>query len=134
MAVTIDNVVSAYVMLRDQRRAIEAETKSRIAAIADRMDKLEAWIRQQAEAQGVTSFRTPSGTAFLQTVDFASVGDWDAVLKHVRDNQAFDLLERRVAKTAVRAHIDANGAPPPGVNYGQRIEISVRKPSAKAED
>jgi hypothetical protein len=130
----MDQVISAYLTLRDQKRAIEAETKTKLADVSARMDKLEGYIRQQAETQGVNSFKTSAGTAFLSTLDFASVADWDAVLTFVRQNNAFDMLERRVAKAAVRAHIDASGNVPPGVNYGQRIEVSVRKPSAKADD
>jgi hypothetical protein len=134
MTLTIDAVIRSYLTLRDQRKQIETDAKNKAAEITTKLDKLEAWIRQQAEAQGVTSFKTTAGTAFLTTTDFANVADWDAVLAHIKANNAYDLLERRVAKAAVRAHIDTSGDVPPGVNYGTRLDVNVRRPAARADD
>lgn len=131
---TIDSVVAAYLKLRDEKRAIDNDAKQRTAAITEKLDKLEAWIRTQAEAQGVTSFKTTAGTAFITTADFASVADWDATLEFIKTNNAYEMLERRVAKGAVRAYIDETKQVPPGINYGTRIEVNVRKPTAKADD
>ena len=47
---------------------------------------------------------------------------------------AYDLLEKRVSKTAVRGYIEADKSVPSGVNYGTRIDVNVRKPVNKAED
>jgi hypothetical protein len=98
------------------------------------MEKLEAWIKEQADVQGVTSFKTKHGTAFLTTTDYANVGDWDAVLGFIRENEAFDMLEKRISKIAVRGYIEANKAVPPGVNYGTKLEVNIRKPVARVED
>ena len=98
------------------------------------MAKLEAYIKEQADEQGVDSFKTGNGTAFLTTTDFAQVADWDAVLEFIKDNDAFDLLEKRVSKTAVRGYIEADKSVPSGINYGTRIDVNVRKPVNKVED
>jgi len=34
----------------------------------------------------------------------------------------------------VRGYIEQNKVVPPGVNYGTKLEVNVRKPTAKAED
>ena len=86
------------------------------------------------DAQGLTSFKSDYGTAFLTTTDYANVGDWDAVLDFIRDNDAYDMLEKRVSKIAVRGYIEANKAVPPGITYGTKLEVNIRKPGAKAED
>ena len=98
------------------------------------MEQFEAWIKEQADAQGVTSFKTKHGTAFLTTTDYANVGDWDAVLGFIRENEAYDMLEKRISKVAVRGYIDATKAVPPGVNYGTKLEVNIRKPVARVED
>jgi len=134
MTVTVDSAIGAYMTLRRKKEAVEAEVKDRISDIKAKMDKLEAWIKQQADAQGVTSFKTPHGTAFLTTTDFANVADWDAVLTYIRDNEAYDMLEKRISKIAVRGYIEQNKSVPPGVNYGTKLEINIRKPTTKAED
>lgn len=134
MATTVDDVIAAYMKLRTQKELIEAEIKDKVKGIEEKMDKLEAWIKEQADAQGVTSFKTKHGTAFLTTTDYANVADWDAVLKFIREEEAFDMLERRVSKTAVRGYIEATKAVPPGVNYGTKLGVNIRKPTVKAED
>ena len=134
MSVTVDDVVAAYLKLRNKKEAIEAETKDRVKVLKEKMEQFEAWIKEQADAQGVTSFKTKHGTAFLTTTDFANVADWDAVLGFIRDNEAFDMLEKRISKVAVRGYIDANKAVPPGVNYGTKLEVNIRKPVTRVED
>lgn len=134
MSVTVDDVVSAYIKLRAKKDAMEAETKAEVKKIVEKMDKFEAWLKEQADAQGVTSFKTKHGTAFLKTTDYANVENWDAALGFILDNQAFDLLNKAVSKVAVRGYIDANKAVPPGVNYGTKIEVEVRKPANRVED
>jgi hypothetical protein len=134
MTVNVDDVVATYMKLRSQKESIEAEVKDRVSTIKAKMEKLEAWIKEQADAQGVTSFKTKHGTAFLTTTDYANVADWDAVLDFIRTQEAFDMLEKRISKIAVRGYIEANKAVPPGVNYGTKLEVNIRKPVAKVED
>jgi hypothetical protein len=132
--IKVDDVVATYMKLRQSKDAIEAEAKTKVADIKAKLEKLEAWIKERADADGVTSFKTPHGTAFLTTTDYATVADWDAVLGFIRSNDAFDMLEKRVSKTAVRGYIDSTKAVPPGVNYGTKLEVNIRKPANRAED
>mgnify|MGYP000055168363 FL=1 len=130
----VDDVIKAYLKFRSQKEAIEAETKDKVKGIKDKMTKLEGWIKEKADELGVSSFKTDHGTAFLTTTDYANVADWDAVLTYIKENQAFDMLEKRVSKTAVRGYIEQNKAVPSGVNYGTRIDVNFRKPVNKVED
>lgn len=133
MSVNVGQVVAAYLKLRNHKAAIEAETKDKVKEIKAKMEKLEAWIKTEADAQGVKSFKTDHGTAFLTTVDYANVADWDAMLDFIRENDAYDMLEKRVSKTAVRGYMEANKAVPPGVNYGTKLEVNFRSPGASAD-
>lgn len=130
---TVDDVVATYVKLRDKKEALEAAAKEKTKEIAAQLDKMEAWLIEQAQAQGVTSFKTAHGTAFLATTDFASVGNWDEVLKFIREHETYEMLERRVSKKAVRSYIDEYKAVPNGVNYGTQLNVQVRRPAASAE-
>lgn len=130
----VGDVIRTYIKLRDQKAAIEAETKERVADLKAKMEKLEAYLKAQMDAQGLTSFKSDYGTAFLTTTDYANVADWDAVIRFIRDNEAYDMLEKRVSKIAVRGYIEANKAVPPGITYGTKLEVNIRKPGAKSED
>jgi len=131
MSFTVEQVVETYLKLRRKKEAVENETKDRVAELKAKMTKLESWLMQKADEDGVTSFKTTAGTAFVTTTDFANVADWDAVLTFIKENDAFDMLEKRVSKTAVRAHMDETGDVPPGITYGSKIGINVRKASTE---
>jgi len=133
-AVTVDTAIGAYMALRKQKEQAEATVKTQVDEIKAKMAKLEAWIKIQADSQGVTSFKTNHGTAFLTTTDYANVADWDAVLTHIRETGAYDMLEKRISKMAVRGYIEENKIVPPGVNYGTKLELNIRKPTTKIED
>ena len=134
MTATVDDVIAAYIKLRDKKEALEASVKEQTKELTEKMFKLENYLREQADAMGVTSFKTKHGTAFLTTTDFAAVADWDAVLDYVRVNGAYDLLERRVSKKAVRGYIDMTKQVPAGINYGTRLDINIRRPTTRLED
>jgi len=129
----VEEVIGAYMKLRNQKEVIEAAAKAEVKVFKEKMYKLEAWLKQKADEDGVTSFKTDSGTAFLTTTDFAAVADWDAVLTFIRDNDAYDMLEKRISKMAVRGYIEANKSVPAGVNYGTKLDINIRKPALKGE-
>lgn len=131
MTVTVDAVIKKYMKLRSQKEAVEAEVKERINQIKADMTKLEAFLKAKMDADGLTSLKSEHGTAFLTTTDFANVDDWDAVLRFIREEDAYDMLERRVSKTAVRGYIEANKEVPPGVKYGTKLDINIRKPTAR---
>lgn len=129
----IGDVIRTYMKLREQKAAIEAETKDRLAGLKVKMEKLEAYLKIQMDQQKLTSFKSEYGTAFLTTTDYANVSDWDATLDFVRTNDAFDMLEKRVSKLAVRSYIEEYKAVPPGITYGTKLEVNIRKPGAKEE-
>jgi len=134
MTIKIDDVISTYMKLRGQKQAIEAKVKEEVATITAKMVKLEAYLKQCMDEQGLTSFKSPHGTAFLTTADYANVENWDEVLKFIRDNEAYDLLNKAVSKVAVRSYIEQTKQVPPGVTYGTKLEVNIRKPGAKSED
>jgi len=134
MNLNVDQVIEAYLKYRNKKEALEAQIKEQVKELKDKMAKLEAWIKTKADAEGVTSFKTAHGTAFVTTNDYANVADWDAVLSFIKENDAYDMLEKRVSKQAVRGYIDQKKSVPSGVNYGTRIDVNVRKPVAKVDD
>ena len=128
---TVDGVIATYITLRSQKEEIEAGVKEQLAEIKEKMSKLEAWIQAKSDETGVKSFKTDHGTAFMSTSDYASGADWDAVLKFITDNEAWDMLNKAVNKKSVREYIDANGSVPSGVNFCTRITVAVRRPTKK---
>lgn len=129
----IGDVIRTYMKLRDQKTAVEAKVKDELTTLKSKMDKLEAYLKTQMDAQGLTSFKSDYGTAFLTTTDYANVADWDKLLTFVRENEAYDMLTKSVSKTAVRGYIDETKTIPPGVTYGTKLDVNIRRPGAKED-
>jgi hypothetical protein len=134
MTVQVDAAIAAYIKLRSMKAEIENKVKAEVDDINAKLAKLESWLKTKADEVGTSTFKTPAGTAFLTSKDIASVADWDALLEFIKEKDAYDLLNKAVNKTAVRAYLDEAKVLPPGVNYSTIITVSVRKPSAKGDE
>lgn len=127
----VGDVIKTYMTLRNKKADLEADVKEQVQAVKDKMTKLESYLKVKMDEAGLTSFKSDHGTAFLTTTDYANVADWDEVVQFIKDNEAYDLFEKRVSKMAVRGYIEQNKTVPPGVNYGTKLSVNIRKATAK---
>ena len=125
----IEDLIDRYVKLRDRKAVMKAEYEASVAKIDEAMTKVENFILGHLNANGIDSVGAPAGTAFRSTVTSATVGDWDALLAHIRANEAFNLLDHRVNKTAVIEFKDAHNDLPPGVNWREEAVVRIRRAS-----
>lgn len=126
----IDNVISMYIQLRDKKEAIARKMKVKTAEINTAMGGLERIIKEKADRDGVNSFKTAAGTAFLETTSRASVGDWDKVLEFIKQENMYHMLTKGVSKVVVKEYLDNNNSLPPGVNYTTELSVKVRRSSS----
>lgn len=123
----IDDVIKGYVKMRDALDARVAEQKAELVPMRENMRKVEAWLQNQLQTQGLKNFKGASGTAFLKEVTSATVQDWDATLEFIKTNERWELLERRVSKTVVEDYAESTGEIPPGVELKREIVVQVRR-------
>lgn len=124
---TMDQVIEAYITLREERDKLVKKQKEELAKYTDKMNKLLAWTHQQLQSQGQKNARVDSGTAFLQTDVSVTVEDWDQVWDFVVTNGLKAMLERRVSKGVVQEYIESTGEVPPGVKVTSEISCHIRK-------
>ncbi len=129
MSLKLEDVIRTYVQLRDQKSDLEKALNEQLDPIKKQLEKLASYLLRELPEQGASSFKTEGGTAFITTREWATVKDWEATLQYIRENDAYDLLERRVSKIAVRTLVDG-GTPPPGVNYGTKLGVNIRRPNS----
>ena len=125
--IDINEIVEKYIKLRDLKAKLDGEHKDRLAPITAAMTKAEGAILALFDQLGVDSAGTAAGTAYRSTKTSATVADMDAFLDFVRANEAWHMLERRVAKTQVDEYVAANNDLPPGINYSSVVSINVRR-------
>lgn len=123
----VSEVVSKYLELRRAKEALDEEHKAKTDKIKKAMGQLESFFLGYFDKTGQTQLKTDEATVFVKTTDYAQVADWDAVLGFVTTNESWEFLEKRISKNAVKDYIQQHNEVPPGVNYGTKLSVNVRK-------
>lgn len=123
----MEEFVERYIKLRDAKARLKAKHTTEMAPLDEAMDKIEAVILEQFNAQGIESARTAAGTAYKQVRSSATVAEWDPLLSFIRANDLWHLLEKRVAKVAVEQYRDEHNDLPPGIKWSEEVVVNIRK-------
>lgn len=127
-----DTMIEKYVALRDKVKLIKEAQAEQLRPYTEVMDRLEGWLLETLNQAGLSSMRSPHGTAFKSLRTTTKVVDREAWLDFVRTNEAWDLIESRAAKNAAEAIIEETQRPIPGVEVSSEMTVNVRRPSAGA--
>lgn len=122
----VDELTKKYMRLREIKAQYDKEHKERTAKVKEAMNRIEALLLQFFEQTGQSSAKTEFGTPYLSLRESYSVADRDTFLQWVRENEAWEMLESRVGKSAVEAFKEETGDLPPGINYSAERKINVR--------
>jgi hypothetical protein len=129
---TADTMIDKYVRLRDKVKEIKARHTEELAPYGDAMNVLEGWMLEAMNQAGLKSMKSVHGTAYKSLRTSTKVVDWTEALRYIRENEAWDLLEARVSKSAAAVVVEETGAPIPGVETTSEITVNVRRASATA--
>lgn len=124
---TVEELVQQYIRLRDIKAQKKAAYELEVGKVTAVMGKVEARLLELFEQMGVDSMKTSFGTAYRSTRSSATIADWDTFFAHVQRHGAWELLERRVSKTAVEQYKAANEDIPPGVNWSEERVVNIRR-------
>ncbi len=120
-----------YLQVRNQIEAMEREHKAAKAVLTEKLITLESWFTAKASEDGLETVKTPSGTAYWSTHHTATVASREEFFNFCKEHDAWDMVESRASKTGVKSYIEANGAPPPGVNFSSTRVFNLRKAQSK---
>jgi hypothetical protein len=123
----LSEAVELYISLRDKKAEIAAVRKAEEAVVQAKMDKLEGMLMTALDKLGGEGMRTEKGTAYISNRTSATVADKAVFMAYVKTNQAFDLMDVRVNKTAVDVFAQEHGDVPPGVNYRTERTVNIRR-------
>ena len=127
----LDDLVNVYLTIRNERDKLKASWEVKDGELEQDMKSLEQSMLTICNDTNASSIRTENGTVIRSLKERFTTNDWDNFKKFVLDNEAIDLLERRIHqgnfKEFMAEHKD-DGLPP-GVNVMREFTIVVRKPS-----
>ena len=127
----LDELVKIYLTIRTEREKLKSNWEVKDGELEQEMKLLEQSMLTVCNDTNASSIRTESGTVIRSLKERFTTNDWDNFKKFVLDNEAIDLLERRIHqgnfKEFMAEHKDEGL--PPGVNVMREFTIVVRKPS-----
>jgi hypothetical protein len=117
--------------IRTEREKLKSSWEVQDGELEQEMKLLEQSMLTVCNDTNASSIRTESGTVIRSLKERFTTNDWDNFKKFVLDNEAIDLLERRIHQGNFKefmAEHQGEGLPP-GVNVMKEFTIVVRKPS-----
>ena len=126
-----EELVKIYLTIRNEREKLKSSWEVKDGELEQEMKLLEQSMLTVCNDTNASSIRTESGTVIRSLKERFTTNDWDNFKKFVLDNEAIDLLERRIHQGNFKefmAEHQGEGLPP-GVNVMREFTIVVRKPS-----
>ena len=114
--IPMDKLVRVYRKMRDQMQQLTREYEREFAEIEAKQILVKNALKDQMLALGTTSITTGHGTVVLGKQTRYNTQDWDSFKEFVKEHDAVDLLEKRIAQTNMATFLEDNpGVVPPGL-------------------
>ena len=127
--VNAEELVEAFIAIRSQRDRLLQEYEAADKALKAESVQIEMALLNVCNSINADSIKTSHGTVMRKLNERFFCQDWDNFYKFVLDNEAVQLLERRIHqgnfKEFMKDH-EGDGLPP-GVNVMREYGVSVRK-------
>lgn len=126
--VPTEKLVKAYIKMRDARAVLSAEYEAKDKEIKDQMEMIEHTLLDVCKRAGADSIKTGAGTIIRGVKTSYWTSDWESMHNFIKENQALDLLERRIAQRAMGEFLKANpDKMPKGMNVETKYSVTVRR-------
>ncbi len=130
VAINLERVVQARQAIKDARTAKRHVWEKADLELEEDQKKLDMLMLDFLNRTGSSSIKTTAGTVIRSERLKPSAADWGAINQWVKENDAFDIYEKRLKAAFIKEYMDEHGgALPPGVNAHREYEVSVRRPA-----
>ena len=129
-AIPMDKLARVYRKMQARIQELTQAYETEVERIKAQQDAVKTALKDQMLVLGTSSVRTPEGTVVLSTKTRYTTQDWDSFKEFIKQHDALDLLEKRIAQTNMATFLEDNpGVVPEGLNSMTEYTISVRKPT-----
>lgn len=126
--IPIDKLVRVYLKIRDAREDLSKKYEEDDGKLKEQQEEVKKALLSHCKELNVDSLKTQFGTASRRVATRYWTSDWAALHHFMKENDALDLLERRVHQGNMKAFLaDHPELRPPGLNADSSYEISVRR-------
>jgi len=117
----IDTLVQHLWSIREDLRGLAAQEKE----LKEKYDMYKKELLLQLDDQGVSGIKTTVARVTITESQVAKLMDWGAFCDYIKAHNAFHLLQKRPAATAIKELTTIEGSPPPGVELLTLRDISL---------
>lgn len=130
----MNRLARAYVKIRDARAEANRKAKEADDDFAAKLALIGTAVLDFLNRSNQQSGKTESGT-FYKVLDIKpSASDWEAFYAWVKENDAFDFLEKRLKKSEIAAYMERNeGSAPPGVSVLREFVVRLTTQGTKKD-
>lgn len=127
----IDEIVQAYLTIRNQRENIAREFELKDAELKAEQAQLEQVLLEQCNAMNAETIRTGSGTIVKTLRENFICSDWDGLKSFILENGLIELMQQRLHNTNLKEYLSSHEGEgmPPGISSIREYSIVVKKPS-----
>ena len=93
-----NQLVKVYIKIRDAKDMKKRQMEEEIAALEQQLDVVEQELLEICKATGQDGGKTQHGSFTRAVKTRYWTSDWDSMYKFIREYDAPDLLERRIAQ------------------------------------
>lgn len=121
-------LVKAYIKMRDARSALKRKYEEDDEKIKEQMGMVETHLQEACKRAG-GNVSIPGVGVVIRGVDTRYwTSDWEAMHNFVKENDALELLERRISQRAMGEFLKANpDKMPKGMNVESKYTVTVRR-------
>lgn len=123
-----EKLVKAYIKMRDARGVLSAEYEAKDKEIKEQMRVVENFLLEACKRAG-GNVSIPGVGVVMRGIDTRYwTSDWEAMHNFIKENNALELLERRIAQRAMGEYLKANpDKMPKGMNVESKYTVTVRR-------
>mgnify|MGYP003667792045 FL=1 len=131
MAVKLEELVKAYIAIRNKRDANAREFDAKDKELKAELAQLDQVMLNSCNEIDADSIKTNSGTIIKTMKENFVCGDWDNFKQYIVQEDAIDLLQQRIHQTNFKEFLSnrTDEGLPPGISSMKEFQIVVRKPS-----
>ena len=123
-----NELVKVYIKIRDKKDTIKRAADEQVSQLNEELSIVEEALREQLKTSGADSIKTPNGTAFVTIKSRYWTDNWEKFYGFVQDQEAFELLEKRIHQGNMKSFIEENPeAVPEGLNVESKMGVTVRR-------
>jgi hypothetical protein len=121
-------LVQVYIKIRDAKETKRRQMEEELAVLDQQLDAVEDELLEICKSTGQDGGKTTFGSFTRSVKTRYWTSDWDSMYKFIREHDAPEILERRIAQTNFAQLIkESPDLMPAGVNVESKYSITVRR-------